>query len=159
MNAGLPASAGRVQRAADALGLAVIVREMPAATRTAEEAAAACGVTVGQIVKSLVFAGATTDKPFLLLVSGSNRVNERDVAAHLGEPLKRMDVDRVRLLTGFAVGGIPPFGHDTPIATYMDRDLLDYDVVWAAAGTPRSVFPIEPGLLRQATGATVIAVT
>ncbi len=159
MNSGLPASALKVQRAADALGLAVVVREMPAATRTAEEAAAACGVEVGQIVKSLVFAGAETDRPFLLLVSGSNRVNERDVAGHLGEPLKRMDVDRVRMLTGFAVGGIPPFGHDTPIATYMDRDLLHYDVVWAAAGTPRAVFPIEPTRLQQATGAIVIAVT
>ena len=83
-------------------------------TRTAEEAAAACGVTVGQIVKSLVFLGADSGKPYLLLVSGSNRVNEKGVAAHLGEKLKRPDADAVRALTGYAIGGIPPFGHDTP---------------------------------------------
>lgn len=155
----LPPSAAKVQRAADALGLQVEVQEMAATTRTAEEAAAACGVGVGQIVKSLMFAGSDTDKPYLLLVSGSNRVNERGVAAHLGEKLKRMDADRVRALTGFAIGGIPPFGHDTPIATYMDRDLLQYDVVWAAAGTPRAVFPVEPKRLQEAARAVVIAVT
>lgn len=154
----LPASAAKVARAAEALGLRVTMREMAATTRTAEEAAAACGVGVGQIVKSLVFAGDRTDKPYLLLVSGSNRVNERGVAAHLGEKLNRMDPDRVRSLTGFAIGGIPPFGHNTAIATYMDRDLLQYDVVWAAAGTPRAVFPIEPRQLQEAARATVIAV-
>ena len=97
---------------------------MTAPTRTAEEAASACGVTVGQIVKSLVFSGADSGKPYLLLVSGANRVNEKGVAAHLGEKLKRPDADAVRALTGYAIGGIPPFGHATPLATYMDRDLL-----------------------------------
>lgn len=159
MKTELPPSAVRVLRAADALGLQIKVQEMEAMTRTAEEAAAACGVGVGQIVKSLVFAGSDTDKPYLFLVSGSNRVNERGVAAHFGEKLKRMDADRVRALTGFAIGGIPPFGHDTPITTYMDRDLLQYDVVWAAAGTPRAVFPIEPKRLQEAARAAVIAVT
>ena len=92
----LPASAQRVQDAATALGLDVAVTEMAQPTRTAEEAAAACGVTVGQIVKSLVFLGATGAKPYLLLVSGANRVNEKGVAAHLGEKLKRPDADAVR---------------------------------------------------------------
>lgn len=158
MREALPASAVRVQRAADALGLGVTVREMAAATRTAEEAAAACGVSVGQIVKSLVFVGANTQRPYLLLVSGRNRVNEEGVAARLGEPLQRPDAGYVRALTGFAIGGIPPFGHDAPIATYMDADLMQYDVVWAAAGTPRAVFPVEPRRLREAVRATVIAV-
>jgi prolyl-tRNA editing enzyme YbaK/EbsC (Cys-tRNA(Pro) deacylase) len=155
----LPPSAQKVQDAARALGLDVTVREMAQPTRTAEEAAAACGVTVGQIVKSLVFTGATSGKPYLLLVSGANRVNEKGVAAHLGEKLKRPDADAVRALTGYAIGGIPPFGHDTKLATYIDRDLMQYDVIWAAAGTPKAVFRIEPARLWDATGATVIEVT
>src|SRR5881394_1190896 len=154
----LPPSAQRVQDAANALGLDVAVAEMTQPTRTAEEAAAACGVTVGQIVKSLVFVGATSGKPYLLLVSGSNRVNEKGVAAHLGEKLKRPDADAVRGLTGYAIGGIPPFGHASPIATYMDRDLLAYDVIWAAAGTPKAVFRTEPAALCDAAGAVVIEV-
>src|SRR3954466_494456 len=116
----LPPSAQRVQDAAAALGLDVTVREMAQPTRTAEEAAAACGVTVGQIVKSLVFLGAQSGKPYLLLVSGTNRVNEMGVAAHLGEGVTRPDGRAVREMTGFAIGGIPPFGHDTPLATFMD---------------------------------------
>ena len=155
----LPPSAQRVQDAADALALAITVRVMAEPTRTAEEAAAACGVTVGQIVKSLLFVGAESGKPYLLLVSGANRVNEKGIAAHLGEKLKRPDADAVRTLTGYAIGGIPPFGHDTPLTTYMDRDLLAYDVIWAAAGTPKAVFRTEPGKLRDATKAVVVDVT
>jgi prolyl-tRNA editing enzyme YbaK/EbsC (Cys-tRNA(Pro) deacylase) len=155
----LPPSAKKVQDAASALGLAIEISAMAESTRTAEEAAAACGVTVGQIVKSLVFSGATSGKPYLLLVSGTNRVNETGVATHLGEELKRPDGKAVRDLTGYAIGGIPPFGHDTPLATYIDRDLLQYDVVWAAAGTPKAVFRVEPNSLQKATGAAVIEVT
>jgi len=151
-------SAAKVQSEAQRLGLAVEMREMPASTRTAEEAATACGVTVGQIVKSLVFLGAQTHRPYLLLVSGTNRVNESGVAAHLGEGVKRPDGRAVRDLTGFAIGGIPPFGHDVPLATFMDQDLLQYDVVWAAAGTPRAVFAADPKKLRDAVQATVISV-
>jgi prolyl-tRNA editing enzyme YbaK/EbsC (Cys-tRNA(Pro) deacylase) len=154
----LPASAQKVQDAARALGLEIAVRVMDAPTRTAEEAASACGVTVGQIVKSLVFTGAATGKPYLLLVSGTNRVNEKGVARHLGEKLARPDADAVRALTGYAIGGIPPFGHDMPLATYVDADLLAFDVVWAAAGTPKAVFRVAPAQLRDATRATVIDV-
>ena len=105
-----------------------------------------------------MFSGADSGKPYLLLVSGANRVNEKGVAAHLGEKLKRPDADAVRALTGYAIGGIPPFGHATPLATYMDRDLLQYDVIWAAAGTPKAVFRTEPGKLRDATERVVIDV-
>ena len=154
----LPRSAKKVADAAKDLGLAVSVVEMPDSTRTAEEAAAACGCTVGQIVKSLIFRGKTTEKPYLLLVSGDNRVDEKGVAAHLGEKLKRPDADDVRALTGYAIGGIPPLGHDTPLATYLDEDLLAFETVWAAAGTPRCVFSVAPKALAEATGATVIAV-
>jgi prolyl-tRNA editing enzyme YbaK/EbsC (Cys-tRNA(Pro) deacylase) len=154
----LAPSAQRVADAARALGIDISVREMAESTRTAEEAAAACGVTVGQIVKSLVFSGADSGKPYLLLVSGSNRVNEKGVARHLGEKLKRPDAHAVRDLTGYAIGGIPPFGHATPLVTYVDEDLLQYDVVWAAAGTPKAVFSVAPARLRDATGAMVIDV-
>lgn len=154
----LPPGALKVQAAAEQLGLSIDVREMSQSTRTAEEAAAACGVGVGQIVKSLVFTGAASGKPYLLLVSGSNRVNEKGVATHLGEGLKRPDANAVRELTGFAVGGIPPFGHRTPLPTFIDRDLLQYKVVWAAAGTPLAVFAADPAKLRDAANATVIDV-
>lgn len=147
-----------MQEAALACGLDVSVREMPASTRTAEEAAAACGVTVGQIVKSLIFLGAASGRPYLLLVSGNNRVDEQAVAAELGESLVRPKADAVRALTGFAIGGVPPLGHATPLATYIDRDLLQYDVVWAAAGTPRAVFAVDPQALQKAADARVIAV-
>lgn len=155
----LPASVLRVREAASKLGLAVEPVEMAQSTRTAEDAAAACGVSVGQIVKSLVFAGRDSGKAYLILVSGINRVNETAVAEKIGEALKRPDADFVRSLTGFAIGGIPPFGHATALATFMDDDLLRHDVVWAAAGTPRAVFPVDPKQLRAALGAPVIVVT
>ncbi|MGW8369325.1 MAG: YbaK/EbsC family protein, partial [Gammaproteobacteria bacterium] len=100
-----------------------------------------------------------TDTPYLLLVSGANRVNERAVARDLGEKLRRPDADDVRELTGFAIGGIPPLGHKSPLKTYIDRDLLAFKTVWAAAGTPTSVFEVVPDDLVRATEATIIEVT
>ena len=155
----LSASAQKVQDAATAAGLSVTVIEREESTRTAEEAAAACGCAVGQIVKSLVFRGATTGKPYLMLVSGTNRLNETGVAAVLGESLTRPDAAYVREVTGYAIGGIPPLGHATPMQVYIDRDLLAYDVVWAAAGTPRAVFAVGPGDLADAIAAKIVAVT
>jgi len=156
--ADLPESTARVVAAAEALGLAVDVRLMPASTRTAEEAAAACDCTVGQIVKSLIFRGRTTGTPFLLLVSGDNRVDEKGVAASIGEALKRTDAADVRELTSYAIGGVPPFGHATPLATFFDRDLLAHDVVWAAAGNPNAVFSVTPADLAKAVAARIIDV-
>jgi len=154
----LPDAAARVQAAAEALGLAVEVRVMPDSTRTAADAAAACGCDVGQIVKSLVFRGKTSGKPFLLLVSGSNRVDEKGVAAVLGEALTRPDAEFVRATTGFAIGGIPPLGHASPVETWIDEDLLRYLTVWAAAGTPNAVFAVNPETLREAIGARPVRV-
>ena len=114
-------AARRVQDRARALGLDIAVRQMPASTRTAQEAADACQCGVGQIVKSLVFKGRTSGKPYLLLVSGSNRVNEKGVASALGEPITRPDAQFVRDITGFAIGGIPPLGHDTPMKKLFDQ--------------------------------------
>lgn len=155
----LKPAAQRVEAAARALGLDIGVRTMSQSTRTAEEAAAACGCSVGQIVKSLVFRGKETGKPYLLLVSGTNRVNEKAVARIIGEPLQRPDAQYVRDITGFAIGGIPPLGHASRLATYMDRDLLRHEIVWAAAGTPESVFPVAPVELRDKAGAEVIEVS
>jgi prolyl-tRNA editing enzyme YbaK/EbsC (Cys-tRNA(Pro) deacylase) len=157
--AGLSASAQKVQDAALAAGLSVAVVERAESTRTAEEAAAACGCAVGQIVKSLVFRGAETAKPYLMLVSGTNRLNETGVAAVLGESLVRPDATYVREVTGYAIGGIPPLGHATPMQVFIDRDLLAFDVVWAAAGTPRAVFAVSPGALADAIGARIVTVT
>ena len=152
----LPPAALKVQEAAGRLGLSLAIREMPQSTRTAEEAAAACNCGVAQIVKSLVFAGKTSRSPYLLLVSGKNRVDEKGVAATVGEALTRPDAQKVRDWTGFAIGGIPPFGHATALPVFVDQDLLAYDVVWAAAGTPSAVFAVEPRVLAQAIGAKVI---
>ena len=158
MDAALPPSAQKIQDAADRLGLAITVRIMPASTRTAEEAAAACGCAVGQIVKSLVFAGRASERPYLLLVSGRNRVNEKGIAAAIGEALTRPDAQKVRDWTGFAIGGIPPFGHATAMMTFVDRDLLDHATVWAAAGTPSTVFSVAPKALAEAVGGRIIGV-
>lgn len=155
----LPPASARVQAAADALGLAIAVRLMPDSTRTAAEAAAACGCEVGQIVKSLIFKGKDTGRPLLLLVSGANRVNEKGVADTIGEQLVRPDADFARTVTGYAIGGIPPLGHATPLATWIDADLLQYGTVWAAAGTPNAVFSVDPARLRDAVRATVLRVT
>lgn len=155
----LPAAAARVQAAAEALGLAIAVRLMPDSTRTAAEAAAACGCEVGQIVKSLIFKGKDSGRPLLLLVSGANRVNEKGVAVTIGEQLIRPDADFARTATGFAIGGIPPLGHSTPLAAWIDEDLLQYVTVWAAAGTSNAVFSVEPARLRDAVRATAIRVT
>lgn len=149
----------RVLDAATTSGLTLTISRMDQSTRTAEDAAAACNCAVGQIVKSLIFRGHTTGTPYLLLVSGANRVDERAVARDLGEKLRRPDADDVRELTGFAIGGIPPLGHKSPLKTFIDQDLLAFDTVWAAAGTPTSVFEVAPGDLVSATGATIIKVT
>ena len=152
----LPQASRKLAARADERGFAIEISIMPDSTRTAEDAAAACKVTVGQIVKSLVFEDAETGDPLMFLVSGTNRLNEKTVRAHTGRKVKRADADAVRKVTGFAIGGIPPFGHDTALATWMDRDLMDHEVIWAAAGTPNAVFPTTPGQLAQASGATVI---
>jgi prolyl-tRNA editing enzyme YbaK/EbsC (Cys-tRNA(Pro) deacylase) len=153
----LARSSRRVDEAAARLGISVEIVEMPASTRTAEEAASACGTTVGQIVKSLVFRGLDSGEPHLLLVSGANRVDEALVAQTIGEPLVRPDAEFVRQATGFAIGGVPPFGHVTTLVPLMDEALLQYAEVWAAAGTPRAVMRLDPRLLRDRTAARVVA--
>jgi Cys-tRNA(Pro) deacylase len=144
----------RVIAAGQGLGLAVSVRTFPEGTKTAADAAAAIGVEVGQIVKSLVF--TIDDAPVIALVSGANQLDERRLAAEAGgAKCRRADADLVRSATGYPIGGVPPFGHAQPLRVYVDRDLLDYEEVWAAAGTWNDVFPIDPDALVRATEATV----
>jgi prolyl-tRNA editing enzyme YbaK/EbsC (Cys-tRNA(Pro) deacylase) len=154
----LPRACRAVEASALEAGLEISIRIMDQSTRTAEEAAAACGCAVGQIVKSLVFRGRDSAEPILLLVSGSNRVKENLVARAVGEKIDRPDADFVREVTGFAIGGIPPLGHARKMRTYLDADLLTHDRVFAAAGTPNAIFEAEPARLAEACGATVIAV-
>jgi prolyl-tRNA editing enzyme YbaK/EbsC (Cys-tRNA(Pro) deacylase) len=159
MSSNLSASAQKVQDALAARGLALTVVELPQSTRTAAEAALAVGCAAGQIVKSLIFRAAETDRPVLVLTSGSNRVSEKAVAALLGEPLARADPDFVRSRTGFVIGGVPPVGHaETPV-TYIDEDLLAYAEIWAAAGTPNAVFRLTPPDLLALTAGQVAKVT
>ncbi len=155
----LPKAARRFAAALRALGLEGKIRQMPASTRTAEEAARACGCEVGQIIKSLVFRGAASGTPYLLLVSGKNRVNEKAVGRLIGEKLKRPDAHFVRDATGYAIGGIPPLGHDRPMSVYLDEVLLAYGSAWGAAGTPGCVVELDVAALRDAVGAQVVNVT
>lgn len=140
----LSASVQKVQDALTAHGLSLDVLELPASTRTAQDAAQAIGCQVAQIVKSLIFKTKRTRMPILVLVSGANRVDERKLETLIGEPLGNADADFVRQQTGFAIGGVPPVGHTQDLPTYVDEDLLKYNSVWAAAGTPNAVFQIDP---------------
>ncbi len=152
------ASARRVSEYLARQGLPGRVRELSASTRTAREAAAAVGCSVEQIVKSLVFRGVTTDRAYLVLLSGSDRVDESRLAAVVGEPVVRADPEFVRQATGFAIGGVPPVGHDRPLPTLIDDRLLALPELWAAAGTPQAVFPLTPAELLRLTGGRVVRV-
>jgi prolyl-tRNA editing enzyme YbaK/EbsC (Cys-tRNA(Pro) deacylase) len=147
--------AGAIERfalAAQSAGLEVQIRRYPEGTRTAADAARAVGCGIGQIVKSLVFmAGA---QPFLALTSGPNRADPARLATLLGVPsVRRATPDEAREATGFAIGGTPPFGHPRPVRVVVDRDLMRFEILWAAAGAPDAVFPITPqDLLRACAG-------
>jgi Cys-tRNA(Pro) deacylase len=144
----------QVAAAAAELGLDVVVQAFPRGTRTAEDAAAAIGCNVAQIVKSLVF--VVDDEPVVALVGGANRLDERKLAgAAGGDKARRASPDEVRVATGYAVGGVPPLGHATSLRCFVDDALLSHDVVWAAAGTGTHVFACHPGALVSATGAKV----
>lgn len=156
----LPAGSSirRVSETAEKLGLDIEIVKMAESTRTAGDAAAVCECAVGQIVKSLVFENSETGAITLLLVSGAHNADLAYVASTHGLNLGRCDGRRVRDETGFAIGGVAPIGHKIAVPAYMDASLMDYDVVWAAAGRPDSVFSVDPKALAEATGADVIDV-
>lgn len=151
----LAPSAQKVQDALAERGFSNQVVEMPDSTRTSAEAAAAVGCTVGQIAKSLIFKGKHTGTAILVIASGANRVSEKKIAAVVGEPIEKPDAEFVRTQTGFVIGGVPPLGHATPLRTLIDPDLLTFEVIWAAAGTPNAVFKLLPPELVAMTGGTV----
>lgn len=150
----MPTADERFATAARQRGLELEVRRWPEGTRTAEDAAAAVGCDVSQIVKSLVFVADGT--PVVALTSGANRVDVVKLARAVdADGARKADADEVRDATGYAIGGTPPFGYPGPLPVVMDEDLLDHEVVWAAAGTPETVFSVDPARLREASDATV----
>lgn len=150
-----PATAPSALKVQSVLGDRYQVLEFDAGTRTAADAAAAVGCTVAEIAKSLVFRATKTDRPVLVVASGTNRVDEKKVAALVGEPIGRVDADFVRASTGFAIGGVPPVGHAVAPVVLIDDALLVFDSIWAAAGTPNAVFKLTPSDLVALTGGRV----
>ena len=154
----LPDSARRVQQALMVAGISARVLQLPQSARTASDAAGAIGCRVEQIAKSLVFRRVDSKRPVLIIASGANRVDERLASSYLNAVIAKADADFVRSTTGFAIGGVPPLGHDLPLETLIDQDLLQFDTIWAAAGTPYAVFSIDPHQLVRATGGRVLPI-
>ncbi|HSL27677.1 MAG TPA: YbaK/EbsC family protein [Anaerolineales bacterium] len=154
----LSPSAQKVQDQIKSLGLGYTVIEHAGSTRTAQEAADRAGCELGQIVKSLIFKGKESGKPILVLTSGANRVDEKRISEYAGEPITRPDADFVRAVTGFAIGGVPPLGHLQKMETYLDEDFLQFETIWAAAGTPNAIFELKTSDLQTMTAGKVVRV-
>jgi prolyl-tRNA editing enzyme YbaK/EbsC (Cys-tRNA(Pro) deacylase) len=153
MKPALHPTAVRTQQLLRAAGIDTHVVEFEQPTRTSAEAAGAIGCSVAEIAKSIVFRGRTSGQAVVVVASGDHRVSEAKVAAKLGEPLARADADFVRTATGYAIGGVAPIGHSQPVKLLLDEDLQRFETVWAAGGTPFSVFPLKPEQLASLTGA------
>lgn len=154
----LSPSAQKIQDLLISLGYNYTVIEHEESTRTAQEAAERAGCQLGQIVKSLIFRGKESGKPILVLTSGANRVDEKRIREYAGEGIGKADADFVRAVTGFAIGGVPPVGHVQPIETYIDEDFLQFETVWAAAGTPNAIFELKTADLQKMTNGRVAGV-
>jgi len=154
----LSSSAQRIQEELIKLGYDYTVIEAEESTRTAEEAAERVGCDVGQIVKSLIFQGKNSGKAILILTSGANQVDIKRIKNYANEKIGRADPEFVRECTGFAIGGVPPLGHNRSIDTYVDEDLLRYEEIWAAGGTPKAVFKMQASELPKMTGGKIISV-
>lgn len=151
----LKSSAQHVQKALEKFGLELKVIEFPQSTRTSQEAADAIGCQVGQIAKTLIFKGRNSNKTVCVIASGINRVDEKKIAQLIGEPIDRADADFVREKTGYAIGGVAPVGFECEIQPLIDQDLMNYDELWAAAGTPHSVFKLTPNDLIRISGGRI----
>jgi len=151
-------SAKRIQNILREFGSDYKVIEFTESTRTAQEAADRVGCQLGQIVKSMIFKGRASNKGILVLTSGVNRVDENKIGQYAGESIGRADPEFVRAMTGFAIGGVPPVGHAQPLETFIDEDLLLYNQVWAAAGTPNAVFQVPAAELVKLTGGKIVQV-
>jgi len=153
-----PAESPSALKVQSALGDRFEVLEFDASTRTAADAAAAIGCDVAQIAKSLIFRGGTSGRAVLIIASGVDRVDEKNAAAAVGEPIVRADADFVREATGFAIGGVPPVGHKTKPIVLIEDSLLGFEEIWAAAGTPNAVFRLTPSDLVELTDGRTVAV-
>lgn len=158
MNDILSPTAQKIQTILDRLGYKCEVIEYQETTRTSIDAAAQVGCTLGQIVKSLIFIGKKSGEPILILTSGANRVDTNKISNLIGEKIDRADPEFVRSKTGYSIGGIPPLGHHSLINTLIDEDLLKYDQIWAAAGTPNAVFRLTPQDLKTMSSGKVVSV-
>lgn len=155
----LSKSAEIVQKALCEKGLDFEVLELSTSTRTANDAAGTIGCQVGQIIKSLLFRTKETQKPVFVLASGKNRVSEELIQKYTGEKITKADADFTREITGFAIGGVPPLGHKNSVSlVYIDEDLLLYETLWAAAGTPYAVFSLPANKLQTVTGGKIVSV-
>ena len=150
--------AQKVQVALRTLGFPHEVIELSQTTRSAAEAAQAIGCKVEEIAKSLIFKGKRTNKAILVIASGPNRVNEKKIGEFLSEPVKMADADFVRQRTGFTIGGVPPIAHRERLETIIDEDLLQFEEIWAAAGTPNAVFRLSPADLTKMTDGRITSV-
>ncbi len=158
MTNGLKPSAEKVRQAVLARGFNFTILQFDETTRTSADAAAAIGCHLAQIAKSVIFRLVESDRPLLVLASGVNRVDEKLVGDRIGETLGRADAEFVRQHTGYVIGGVPPVGHLEPIRTLIDKDLLHYTQIWAAAGTPNAVFPLTPDQLCQLTAGEIMKI-
>ena len=143
----------RVRQALDEAGIKAEIREMAGETRTAAQAAAEAGCGLDQIAKSIIFRGERSGRAILFLTAGGNQVDAGKAGAVADEPLGKADAELIRTQTGFAIGGVAPIGHLNPIRAFWDPRLSDFEIIWAAAGTPRHIFPIAPDILLRITGA------
>lgn len=154
----LPEGVQRVAAALQALGHPHMPQMLDDAARTAQQAADALGIAVGQVAKSIIFRRKSDDAAVLVVASGDRRVDEKKVEALVGSKIGRADADFVKARTGFSIGGVSPLAHAVPPVTLIDQELLRFDVVWAAAGHPHGVFPLHPADLQRLTGAPVVDV-
>lgn len=148
----------RFKKKLDNMGFSFDIIEFNQSTKTAQDAANALNCQIGQIVKSLVFKCINCGKPIIFLVSGSNKLDDKKVSETIGKKIEKANADFVKIYTGFSIGGVPPIGYEMNIEIYMDKDLLNFDEVWAAAGTPNSVFKINSKTLLEITKAKIISV-
>lgn len=158
MSDGLSSSVQKVQNALNTLGFSYQISRLPSSTRSSSQAAKAVGCQVGQIAKSLVFKGKSTHQPFLVIASGSNRVNEKKMEEFILESVEKANPDFVHQKTGFTIGGVPPVGHLEKIDTFIDEDLLKHEEIWAAGGSPNAIFKLAPSDLVKMTGGKVVCI-
>jgi Cys-tRNA(Pro) deacylase len=151
-------SSDKIQKILNHSGISFHIKEFPESTRTSLDAAKAIGCDVSQIAKSILFEGIKTEKPILVIASGSNRIDEDKVELEIGEKIKKADAEFVKNKTGYSIGGVPPIGHNEKILTLIDEDLTKQNKIWAAAGTPHSVFELTPKQLLQITEGKVISI-